>query len=120
MFGLKNMMILKPNITKNLQSWLKKLCEFCPCDLNEQQNNFISSHLSFRSFRVSVQELGDVGHDGLLIRTLNVNIFWIDETSYAKVNFSYIESRVQSGQVRLLDHRVNISDAWKIEMIDDL
>ncbi len=54
-------------------------------------------YLCLSAFRKSVKELGDVGHDGLLVRVLHIHVFRVNQAGDTQVNLGHVEGRLQPG-----------------------
>ena len=67
--------------------------------------------LALWALRVSVEELGDVGHDGLLVRSLHVHILRVQELHDPELRGSHQEGGLQPHGVAHVAHRLNVDQA---------
>lgn len=74
--------------------------------------SLFSNYLSLRPLGVSMQELGDVSHDGLLIGGLDVHILRIQKPGDSKLDLGDVEGGLQPRGVGLALHRGQVDTAF--------
>ena len=77
-----------------------------------------SSYLALRALRVSVKELRNVGHDGLLIRAVHVNILWVKELGDPELRVSHQKGGLQPHSVAHMPHGLNVDQACRKRNFD--
>ena len=60
-----------------------------------------------------MKELCDVGHDGLLVRTVNVHILRVQELSDPELSVSHHECSLETGSVTDVSHGLDINNSCK-------
>ena len=60
-----------------------------------------------------MKELCDVGHDGLLVRTININVLRVEELSDAELSVSHHEGSLETGAVTDVSHGLDINHSCK-------
>ena len=76
------------------------------------------SYLVHGALGVSVQELRDVGHDGLLVGVGDVYVLGVEEPGDPELDLGHVEGGVKAGLVGLLSHRVHVHGACKTNRIE--
>ena len=71
------------------------------------------AYLALASFRISVKELSDVGHDGLLVRTVHIHILRVEQLSYAELGVSHHEGGLETSSVTDVSHGLDINNSCK-------
>ena len=74
------------------------------------------THLSLAALRVPVEELSDVGHDGLLVRTIHIHILRVQQLGDAQLSVSHKEGGLQPHCVAHMAHGLDVDQAWDIKM----
>ena len=59
-----------------------------------------------------MEELGDVSHDGLLVRSLHVHILRVQELGDAELGVSHDEGGLQPDLVAHMAHGLDVDQAW--------
>ena len=71
-----------------------------------------TTDLSLGPLRISMEELRYVGHDGLLIWTLNIHILGVKKLGNSKLTVRDNEGGFQSDFVAHMAHGLNVDQAW--------
>ena len=64
-----------------------------------------------------MEELSDVGHDGLLVRTINIHILRVEELSNAELSVSHHEGGLEPGSVTDVSHGLDINNSCKYHIL---
>ena len=69
------------------------------------------TYLALAPLRISVKELCDVGHDGLLVRTIHVHVLRVEQLSDAELSVSHHEGGLETGSVTDVSHGLDINNS---------